>query len=410
MKKKTLWTRNYSLLNLATVFGAAGGIAGNYALSFLVYDEIGSTLAAGLLVALQVVPHFVLPLIIAPWMDRYPRKPFLVAGDMIGGICYTAAGFYLRNFEFSYLTYLIFSLMIACLGAMDSLSYNSIFPNVIPEGYEEKGYAVSGMLYPIMNVLIMPVAALLLDTIGVANILILQGVFAIVASVLESGIRLHEEIRLPKTDSGIRQWWRDFCDGFRYLKGERGLLGMFTYRAVSNGAAIGYGPVLVAFFRSAPGFSAFMYSFFSVAEFLGRTVGGFYQYRVTIPKEKQFHVTYFIYQIYDIMDAILLWIPYPFMLINRAVCGFLGMNSLTLREAAVQHYLPEAYRARVNAFQDAYISAAGSFMALIIGLLGEITDYRMTMTISAVFCIIICWITIWRNQVYVRKIYNPNIE
>ena len=37
--KKTLWTRNFTLVTAATVLGAAGGIAGGFALSFLVFDE-----------------------------------------------------------------------------------------------------------------------------------------------------------------------------------------------------------------------------------------------------------------------------------------------------------------------------------------------------------------------------------
>ena len=47
MKKATLWTKNFSLLIFASVLGAAGGIAGSYAMSFLVFDETGSTLATG---------------------------------------------------------------------------------------------------------------------------------------------------------------------------------------------------------------------------------------------------------------------------------------------------------------------------------------------------------------------------
>ena len=111
MKKQTLWCRNYSLLMLATTLGSIGGIAGSYALSFLVFDETGSTLATGFLAALQVVPHFLFPIVIAPWMDRMRRKPVLVCGDLIGGILYGLVALYLRKFEFSYGGYLVFSLV-----------------------------------------------------------------------------------------------------------------------------------------------------------------------------------------------------------------------------------------------------------------------------------------------------------
>ena len=90
--KQTLWTRDFTLLIAASAIGAAGGIMGGFALSFLVFDETGSTLASALIVAIQLIPYFLVPLVAAPWMDRLPRKPFLVAGDAVGGVLYALAG------------------------------------------------------------------------------------------------------------------------------------------------------------------------------------------------------------------------------------------------------------------------------------------------------------------------------
>ena len=406
MKNPTLWTRNYNLLIGASILGAAGGIAGGYAMSFFVYDETSSTLAAGLLVALRIIPQFLLPILVAPWMDRLPRKPFLVGGDLIAGTLYAFAGLYLRSHRFSYAAYLGFSLLVACINAMDSLAYNSIYPKLIPEGFEEKGYTISGMLYPVMNVLIMPVAAVLMDTIGVANMLLVQGGLSILASCLENGITIRENYRFEEKKPGFSLWWNDFLDGFRYLKRERGLMSIYAYMAMTNGAAMGFSPILVAFFRTAPGFSALMYSFFSVAEFTGRSLGGLFHYHVKIPKKKRFGFTLLVYQIYEFMDMILLWLPYPLMLANRAVCGFLGINSATIRAAAVQRYLPEEYRARVNAFETAVISAAGSILALIIGAIGEVLDHRLTVTLIAAVCIIVCWMTIWKNRKDTKPVFE----
>ena len=60
-----LWTRDFSLVTFATVLGAAGGIAGEFALSFFVFDETGSTLASALVIAIQLVPHVFVPLIVS---------------------------------------------------------------------------------------------------------------------------------------------------------------------------------------------------------------------------------------------------------------------------------------------------------------------------------------------------------
>ena len=79
MAATTLWTRDFTLVTVASALGAIGSIAGGFALSFLVFDETGSTLASALVLAIQLVPYFVVPIAAAPWMDRLPRKPFLVA-------------------------------------------------------------------------------------------------------------------------------------------------------------------------------------------------------------------------------------------------------------------------------------------------------------------------------------------
>ena len=158
MAATTLWTRDFTLVTVASALGAIGSIAGSFALSFLVFDETGSTLASALVLAIQLVPYFVVPVAAAPWMDRLPRKPFLVAGDCVNAVLYALAGLYLMHCSFSYVGYLVFSLIISSLGAFDELAYNSMYPKLIPQGMEQRGYTVSSMLYPVMNVVMMPVA------------------------------------------------------------------------------------------------------------------------------------------------------------------------------------------------------------------------------------------------------------
>ena len=406
--KPTLWTKNYLLLIGATVLGAAGGIAGGFALSFLVYDETGSTLAAAILIAIRVVPDFLIPLLAAPWMDRLPRKPVLVLGDALDGLLYGLAGFYLLKFEFSYIGYLCFSLLLSSLSSFDSLAYNSIFPKLITPGLEEQGYTVSGMVYPVLVVVMTPVAAWLFGAIGVGWILILQAGLSFLAALLESGIQVEEENRMAGQRFSFRLWWQDLQDAAAYLRKEKGLQNIFAYMAVTNGVGNSYGPILVAFFRTAPGFTVAMYSFFSVAEFAGRSLGGLFHYHVKIPEKRRFSFAFFVYQLYETMDMLLLWLPYPLMLANRAVCGFLGINSATMRTAAVQRHLPEELRARINAFNTVIDSAAYAVLSLAVGALGEVLNYRLCITLCGAFASLICWLTIWRSRRDVATIYNQD--
>lgn len=404
---KTLWSKNYTLVTLATILGAAGGIAGNFALSFLVYDETRSTLAAAILVAIQVFPNFLIPLLVSPIMDRLPRKPFLVGGDLVNGALYAAAGIYLLFQPFSYTGYLFFSLLLASLSSFDGLAYNAIFPRLIPDGFEEKGYTISTMIYPVLNVVMMPLAALLLDVIGVAWILIIQGILSASASIIESRIDLVEQRKTGGLFS-LSQWKNDLVEAVKLLKNDSGLCSTYIYMAVTNGVGNAFSPILVAFFRTAAGFTIAMYSFFSAAEFIGRSIGGFVHYHISIPPKKRFSFAFFVYQMYEAMDMILLWLPYPLMLVNRSLCGFLGINSAIMRQAAVQKYIPDDYRARLNALDTVLSSAGLCIFSLAIGALGELLDYRLCLTVGGLFTSVVLWVTVWKNRNSVRKIYETS--
>lgn len=406
MKEAKLWTRNFRLVILASAIGTVGAIVGGFALAFLVFDETGSTLASALIVAIQLLPHLLLPVLIAPFMDRLPRKSFLVAGDIVNAVLLAGMGLWLLFFNFSYVGYLAVSLLLACIGAVDELAFTSIYPELIPEGAEQKGYAVSSMLYPVLKVIMAPLAAVLLDTLGVAWILIAQSGLSFVAAITESFIHLDETERQHRTPYSLQAWAGDIREAVQYLKEERGLRSIYEYMAVTNGVASGFSPILVAFFRTFPGFTAAMYSAFSVVEFAGRTIGSALQYRIKIPDKKKYGLVFFVYQVYESMDMCLLWLPYPLMLVNRGICGFLGSNSAILRSAAVQRYIPEKLRSRINAFDDVLITAGASVFSLMMGFLGEILDYRWCVTIGGAIAMLASWLLIWGRRKDVRRVYE----
>lgn len=404
--KLTLWNRDFTLLTVATVLGAVGGVASSFALSFLVFDETGSTLASALLLAAEILPNFVLPLVASPWLDRLPRKPFLVGGDAVNGLLYGLMGVWLLLKPFSYAGYLVFSLVLAALSSFDGLAYNAIYPNLIPKGCEQKGYTVGAMVYPTVTMVMTPLAAVLYDRVGVAAILLGQCILSLTAALVESRIRMTEQHRLEGEKFSLRLWASDLRDAAGFLRREKGLGAIYAYMAATNGVATGYAPILVAFFRTAPGMSMAMYSLFSVAEFGGRTLGGALHYKIAVPPKHRFGFAFLTYQLYEIMDMLLLWLPYPLMLFSRGVCGFLGINSATLREEAVQGYIPDELRAKLNAFFSVLISGASALFTLIVGALGEVLDLRLCISFCGAFACLICWCTIWRHRAAVRQIYS----
>ena len=112
------------------------------------------------------------------------------------------------------------------------------------------------------------------------------------------------------------------------------------------------------------------------------------QYRLEVPTDKRYDLTKFVYTIYEVIDMSMLFMPYPLMLVGRFLCGILGVSSATIREAAVQSYLPREMRARVNALTETYFSLAIVVFQFFAGWLGELMSYRTVVLIMGSFSLI----------------------
>ena len=106
------------------------------------------------------------------------------------------------------------------------------------------------------------------------------------------------------------------------------------------------------------------------------------------------------------MDMCLLWLPYPLMLVNRAICGFLGSNSAILRSSAVQRYIPERLRSRVNALNSVLLTTGASVFSLLMGFLGEVLDYRWCVTLGGAAALLACRFLIGGRRQDVRNVYE----
>ena len=74
--------------------------------------------------------------------------------------------------------------------------------------------------------------------------------------------------------------------------------------------------------------------------------------------------------------------------------------------AAVQRYIPEKLRARVNAFNSVLITAGASIFSLLIGFLGEIMDYRWCVTLGGAIAMLASWLLILGRRKEVRRVYD----
>ena len=219
MKRPTLWTKNFTIITLGTVISAIGGVAMSFALGFVVFDATGSTLLSALFTAVSTLPQIVLPILVSPCLDNFRRRPVIFGLDYLSGVIYLLFGWYLLSHEFHLPLSLLFSFLASSIGSVYSLAYGSLYPNLIPEGFAQKGYAISGMIYPTVIMVMTPAASILYTRWGLAPICLGEGVLRLLAATLETRIRVEERTRAGE-GFRLQAWVRDFREGFAYLKRE----------------------------------------------------------------------------------------------------------------------------------------------------------------------------------------------
>lgn len=385
-QKKTVWTKDFSCITVATILTAIGGEAMNLPISLLVFDETQSTLLAALVMVCGMLPDIILPVLVAPFIDKGEKKKWVIGLNLIMVMLYAVMGLWISGHEFSYGIYLIFVLAVGTISVLYRLAYDAWYPDLIPVGMEQKGYAVSGTIYPVVIVVMSPLVTFIYGRVSMGHLFFIVAVITLIAVIIEGIIK--SDKRSEREIYTFKQYWEDIIDGFSYMKKEKGIRNIYTYMSITNGVSGGIDVITRAYYQTQPWLSVTMLGFLKSAEMIGRVLSGLFQYKKDIPVKKRYPFTKFVYVFYDCMDALLLFMSYPFMLLNRFICGGLGNYSATIRSAAVQSYLPQEMRARVNAFFSVIFSIGGIIFQLIGGILGQIMPYRYAALIMGIVTLI----------------------
>lgn len=219
-----------------------------------------------------------------------------------------------------------------------------------------------------------PIAAFLYENLTIDRIFFLVTGITLCSVITESLIR--EAKKAAASSYTLRQYCTDIREGFSFLKKEKGIRNIYANMSVMQGTSNGLSIITQVYFQTQPYLGATMLGFLISSEMTGRLLGGLLQYKKEVPVNKRYPFTKAVYLIYSLADMALLFLPYPAMLANRFFCGSLGICSATIRESAVQSYLPEQMRARVNAFFNVLFAVGGVAFQFLAGALGQLIPYR----------------------------------
>lgn len=311
-RKETLWTKNFTCITLATVLSIIGGEVMNLPLSLLVFEHTQSTMLSAIVLICGFLPDVLLSVFVAPFIDKGKKKRWIVGLDILMMSVYLVMGFWISNHEFQYLVYVGLSLTLGTISVFYRLAYSAWYPDLIPVGFEQKGYAISGTIYPLITIVMSPVATFLYEKISMSHLFFLVASISFFSILIESRIQEKEKreeckVNCEKEDgeeytqkcgkedsregakkheesSGytFQQYKQDIQEGFYYLKKEKGIRNIYTYMAITGGTSEGTAIAIQAYYQTNPMLSVTMLGFLKSAEMVGRVLSGFVQYRVTI--------------------------------------------------------------------------------------------------------------------------------
>ncbi|MDU4429016.1 MAG: MFS transporter [Clostridium sp.] len=396
-------------MTLGTFISITGCTAMSLALSLVIFDKTSSTWLSGIYTAVSLIPSIILPFFLAPMIDQGNPKNLIVRIDLFTRVLYLCFLFYIKEVGFQYHAYLIFSLIISSVDAVYDLAYQCLYPELIPKGLKQKGYAVSAMVEPLATAIVAPIIAGVYSIFGIEIVFLIEGILLITAAAFESRITYEKAVNKSKKISireRLKVYKQELMEGLLYIKREKGIRNIYSYLAISNATTKGRNLMTMAYFQSSSLLTTAMYSLLISAETVGRFIGGLFSYIFKIPEEKKYSISIKMYMLFEMFDGILLFMTYPIMIILRFICGFIGVNTGTLREAAVQNYFDRDIRARVNGINNIVISFSMLLIQLIVGALGRYFPYPNIVLVMSIVTLICVAVFLRRNKKEVEYVYQ----
>ena len=197
-----------------------------------------------------ILPDVLLPIFIAPFIDKTGKKKWILGMDLMLAAVYAGMGFWVGRHTFHFLLYLLFTLTVGTISVIYRLAYASWYPDLIPRGMEQKGYAVSSTLYPTVIIVMSPIAAFLYENLTIDRIFFLVTGITLCSVITESLIR--EAKKAAASSYTLRQYCTDIREGFSFLKKEKGIRNIYANMSVMQGTSNGLSIITQVYFQTQP--------------------------------------------------------------------------------------------------------------------------------------------------------------
>lgn len=419
MEKKTttnpLWTRDFTIITAGSVVSMFGNSMAGFAMSLMVLDFTGSTMLYAIYLMTFTIPQLIVPIISGAILDRFSRKKMIYSLDYLTAAIYVLVAVILGSGHFHFPLFAIFTFIIGCINSIYMVAYDSFYPLLITEGNYSKAYSIASVLET-MAAFMIPVATFLYNQVGLAPLMIGNGICFFIAATLETRIGAEEEYiqKQKKSAEGdqlnsVSRVFVDIKEGFRYLASEKGLLAIAVYFLFSSLAGGATNVVALPYFKDSYANGEYIFMMVMGMSMLGRGVAGSIHYKKKLPTKYKYVIALSVYITIGILEGTVLYLPIWLAMTFMFCTGLGGVTSYTIRVSATQSYVPDEKKGRFNgAFQ--VLSTSGALIAeLTAGALSYVLGPREIQLLFNLMCVLAAILIIGGNKKHVEKIYNRDM-
>ena len=403
--KNKLWTKDFTIVTISTTISMLGNAMSGFAIGLMVLDYTQSVFLYSLFIVGYNFPKVIMPILAGPYIDLFSRKKVLYTLDFISAVLFVIIGM-ITNYEvFNYLLFLSITILIGSIDGIYRVAYDSLFPTLVEKENYQKAFSIYSVISPLSTVMI-PIAAILYESIGLSWIFLMDAVTFLIAAILETQIKGGNASTFKTSNININNYIRDFKEGVSYIICDKGLLFItiyFAFNAFAFGTAL---TIVLPYFKVTDNLGVVMYTFVMAFNIIGRILSGLLQYRHTFPKRIRFKLSIIVYSLIAVVEAAYLFTPLIAMIILCFISGFLSIIANNIKNSSTQEYVPDYIRGRYNGAIQMINTLGNSIGVLLSGALAEIIPLRYVLVVFMSVNIFSVYFFVYRHRDNIKLIYN----
>lgn len=229
-EKRTYTTSNFILLTLGRLVSALGSSILHFALSLYVLDLTGKASAFSIIIGLSFLPGIVVNLTAGAFVDRQDKKKIMVWTDILSGLFVLAFFGIFSRFSGKLIFFALYVLVLGTIQSLFTLAVNASIPLLVEKKQVPRLNSAIQAVTSLVTIIGPVMGALLYKTVGIQNIMLINGLFFLCSGISELFIKFRQN----KHPGIQRSYFSDVKLTYSYLSTRKIILFLLLFAAIAD--------------------------------------------------------------------------------------------------------------------------------------------------------------------------------